>query len=475
MSKITVTMIIVLLCVCVCARAQRTWTLKECIDEAINKNISVNQLQLVNQTNAINLCQSKAGKLPTLNMTDAQTSSSGYSLDPYTYQYTTRSIAINNVALTSSITLYNGYLLLNTVRQNKLVYEAGTKDVEKLKNDITLNVLAAYMQVLMDYDAIEIAQAQVEASSTQEAQTEKFVQFGKVAQLNLFQIQSQLASDKLTKVNAENQLQLDKLTLLQLMQTPVTDDFDIEKVELKELFPETPLSTEKITEISESFLPQIKSASLKTNAASYGLKVAESGWYPKLTLGGTLKTGYSSIKNVLTPTTTYQNSTIGYLNGDPTQPVIAVQPETNINSRPDPFRDQLHNNYSQALSLSLSIPIFNNYQVRSNVAIAKVNVANAQLNEWQTKNDLRKNVEVACTNQVSAGKKLVATEEQLNLEYKTYTDMENKFTAGALDATDFRIEKNNYTKVAMSLIQAKYDYVLKAKIVDFYLGKPFIF
>ena len=301
-----------------------------------------------------------------------------------------------------------------------------------------LNVLAGYMQVLMDYEAIDVAQAQVEETSIQVGETQKFVEFGKVAELSLLQIQSQLAADKLLKVDAENQLQLDKLTLLQLMETPVRSDFDIERQKLSELFPEIPLSAEEIDKISLSFLPQIKSASLKTDASVFSLRMAESGWLPKLLLGGALKTGYSSL-------------------------------------RTDAVSDQFKNNFSQVVTFTLSVPIFNNLQVKSGVAIAKINVLGAQLNEQQTKNDLRKNIEIVYTNQVSAGKKLSAIEEQMDLETRTYTDMKKKYTYGAIDATDFLIEKNNYNKAAMSLIQAKYDYVLKVKMVDFYLGKPLIF
>jgi len=418
--------------------AQQIWTLKACIDTAFNKNISLNQEQLSSQINKINLTQSKAGLLPNLNINDVHNLNYGNSFDPYTYQYTNKDYTNNNLSINSSVTLFNGFFLLNTVRQNKLLYEAGILDVEKIKNDIMLNVLAGYMQVLMDYEAIDVAQAQVEETSIQVGETQKFVEFGKVAELSLLQIQSQLAADKLLKVDAENQLQLDKLTLLQLMETPVRSDFDIERQKLSELFPEIPLSAEEIDKISLSFLPQIKSASLKTDASVFSLRMAESGWLPKLLLGGALKTGYSSL-------------------------------------RTDAVSDQFKNNFSQVVTFTLSVPIFNNLQVKSGVAIAKINVLGAQLNEQQTKNDLRKNIEIVYTNQVSAGKKLSAIEEQMDLETRTYTDMKKKYTYGAIDATDFLIEKNNYNKAAMSLIQAKYDYVLKVKMVDFYLGKPLIF
>jgi len=450
----------------------KTWTLKACIDTAFSRNISLNQSHLNNQINKINLAQSKANELPNLNLSDGQNFNYGYSLDPYTYQYTNQNFASNNVSLNSSVTLFNGYLLINTVKQNKLIYEAGTLDAEKIKNDIMLNVIAGYMQVMMDHDAIDAAQAQVEATNIQVEQTKKFVEFGKVAELNLLQVQSQLASDKLVKVNAENQLQLDKLTLLQLMEMPAANDFDIERQELKDVFTELPVSTDEIDKISESFLPQIKSASLKTNAALFSLKMAENSWLPKLTMTGSVRTGYSSSRSTITEYTSYQQSTVGYLNNDPGQPVIGMVPYTNINKQNDPFSDQVKNNFSQIIGFSLSVPIFNNYQVKNNTAIAKINVMNAQLNEQQTKNDLRKSIETVYTNQVSAGKKLIATEEQMALEKRTYSDMEKKYTFGAIDITSFLIEKNNYNRVSMALIQSKYDYILKLEMVNFYLGKP---
>jgi len=423
---------------CFSVHAQHEWSLKECIDTAYQKNISLNQEQLGSQINRINLTRSKAALLPNLNLNDVHTLNFGSSEDPYTQQNTRQNVTTNNLSLNSSVTLFNGFLLLNTIKQSKLIYEAGTLDVEKTKNDIMLNVVAGYMQVLMDYEAIRLAQSQINESNAQVEQTQQFVKFGKLAELSLLQIQSQLASDKLLMVNAENQLLLDKLTLLQLMEIPVRNDFDIQRVELKDLFPEIPLSTDQIDKISENFLPQIKSASLKTNASYYNLKMAESGWMPRLMLGGAISTGYSNLNN-------------------------------------DTYAGQFNNNFSQQVSVTLAVPIFNNLMVKSNVAIARINVRNAQWSELQTKNDVRKNIELVYTNQVMAGKKLIATQEQMDLEKRTYSDMELKFSVGAVGATEFLVEKNNYNKVAMLLLQAKYDYVLKAKMVDFYLGKPLLF
>jgi outer membrane protein len=328
--------------ICLSVNAQPVWTLKACIDTAYQKNISLNEQQLGSQINRINLIRSKAALLPNLNLNDVHNLNFGSTEDPYTSQYTGQNSSTNDLSLNSSVTLFNGFLLLNTIKQSRLTYEAGTLDVEKTKNDILLNVVAGYMQVLMDYEAIRQAQSQVNETNAQVEQTQQFVTFGKLAELSLLQVQSQLASDKLLMVNAENQLLLDKLTLLQLMETPVRNDFDIQQVELKDLFPEIPISSDEIDKISENFLPQIKSAAMKTDASFYNLKMAESGRLPKLMLGGALITGYSSLNN-------------------------------------GTYTSQFNNNFSQQLSVTLAVPIFNNLIVKSNVAIARINVQNAQL------------------------------------------------------------------------------------------------
>jgi outer membrane protein len=420
--------------ICFSVNAQEKWSLQACFDTAFAKNISLRQGGLNSQVNNIKLAQSKAELLPNLNLTDAHSLNYGNTYEASRNQYVNSNLSINNLSLNSSVTLFNGFYLLNSVRQARLIYDASELDVEKNKNDIMLNVLAAFMQVLMDYEAIDEAQSQMDATSIQVEQTKKFVEFGKVAELSLLQIQSQLAAEKLVKVNAENQLQLDKVTLLQIMNVPVRKDFDIERQELKELFPEIPMSPEEIEKISQGFLPEIKSAALKANASLYNLKMSKSEWLPSLQLHGSLSTLYSSINHNAVP-------------------------------------DQFTNYFGQTLGLTLSVPIFNNLHAKSDVDIARINLLNAQLNEEQTKIDLRKNIEVAYTNMVSAGKNLTVTEEQMELEKRTYTDMEMKYSVGAVNATDFLVEKNNYNKVSMLLIQARYDYVLKSKIIDFYLDK----
>ena len=454
------------------AKAQHVWTFRECLDTALIKNISINQSNLSSQIARINLIQSKAAQLPNLYLNDSHSLNAGFSLDPYTNQYTSQNISSNNLSLNSSVNLFNGHVLLYTIKQNKLIYEAGSLDIDKLKVDVTLNVIAAFMQVLMDYAAIDIANKQVIVTDTLVGQTKKFLQFGKVAELSLLQIQSQLESDKLLQINAENQLKLDKLTLLQLMDTPIDDYFEIRKLVTEDSVLVIIPSSAQINEVSVGFMPQIKSASLRIESSKTSIKVAQCLGIPSLVLSGGLKTGYSSSRSNYTTDTSYLLTTIGYLKGDITQPVTGEVPTYNSNKQIQSLGSQLKNNFGEFVSLTLSVPIFNRYVARNSISIAKINVRYAELNEQQLKNDLRKSIETIYTNQIAAGKKMLAVKEQLDLERRTYSDMAKKYSFGAVDATSFLIEKNNFDKASMSFIQAKYDYALKTKMVDFYLNKP---
>ncbi len=456
---------------CLSIKAQRIWTLQECLDTALIKNISINQGYLSSQIAKINLIQSKANQLPNLYLNDSHSLNSGFSLDPYTNEYTSQNISSNILSLNSSFIIYNGRVLLNTIKQNKLLFEASLLDIDKLKVDITLSVMAAFMQVLMDYEAINISKEQVSASELKVEQTEKQLQFGKVAELSLLQMRSQLASDKLLQINLENQLQLDKLTLLQLMEMPSNEHFEIRQQNIfsyMSFITPTPI---EINSAAIKFMPQVKSATFRIEAANTSISIEKALGIPSLVLSGGLKTGYSSIRSSYTSDTSNQQTTIGYVNGDLSFPVTNMISTFTTHKQIQSMSNQLKNNFGEFITLALTIPIFNKNTARNNISIAKINIRVAELNEQQVKNDLRKTVETVYTNQISAGKKMTTIKEQLDLEQRTFIDMEKKYAFGAVGATDFLIEKNNFNKVSLSFIQAKYDYVLKSKIVDFYLGK----
>ncbi len=445
----------------------KIWTLKECVDTALKKNIQLNETKLTSKINGINYDQSKANLYPDFSVTDGQSFSFGYSTDPTTNQTSKQNIASNNLALNGSVTLYNGFQLKNAIRQSKYLYDAGNFDVEKMKNDIFLDVLADYLQVIYSYKALEIARTQVSNTQAQVEMTAKFVDAGKQAEGTLFQIQSQLATDKASVVSAENQLQISKVTLMQLMELPVSDNFEVDSAAIKEPSVESLISPSDIYSSAEKVMPEIKSAELKTRADVTGIDIAKALALPKLTLGGSIRTAYSSGRNQYSSTSIAEP--IGYLQSDPTQQVLGLVPITT--SKSYPFFRQFQDNFGQSLSLSLTIPIFNSFQAKYGVAKARIIMENSQLAELAVKDQLRKLIEQAYTDLTASVKNYAAAKEILKAEERSYTDMNKKFKEGLISATDYLIEEDKYDKAIQSLIQSKFNYIFKSKIVDFYLGK----
>ena len=451
----------------------RVWTLKDCIEQAWAQNIALNQSQLNNRIYLLNYDQSQYNKLPTLNLGDAQSQDFGRYLNPANNQYTTQNAATNSLSLTGSVTLYNGSRITNQVKQNKLTLESGNLDIETQKNNLALSVLAAYTQVLYYYEAIKIDSAQIEVSKEHLDYTTKNVNAGAQAESAILQMQAQLATDRTTKINDENQLALAKVTLMQYMELPLDNtDFEIDRPQEAEIAANITRSPAEIYKIAEDALPDAKSAMLKTDASRVGILLAQSEIKPKLTLSGSLSTYYSSAASLLSYQSSTQIENIGYLESNPAQKVDGPVTSTYANNEGYPFFNQFRDNFGQGLSLNLSVPIFNNMAYKTDIKRARFTADIAKLNENLVKNQLRKNIESAYTDQVSAAKSYQATGVQLAFEERNFHDFEIKFKAGMINATDYFVEKGNYAKALQAHLSAKYQWIFKTKVVEFYSGNP---
>ena len=450
----------------------KIWSLKDCLDSAFKNNVALNQQRLTSKISKINFDQSKSNTLPTLNFNDAEAFNFGNTFYSGGSQVIRQNTTSNNPSLTSSVVLFNGFKYRNLIKENKLNYDASTLDIETQKNNLALNITAAYVLVLFEYDAVTITQRQIDADSEQVARTEKYVAVGQTPEDSLYQIQAQLAADRAVKVNAENQLQLSNLQLEQLMEMPITPFFEILRPELTAIPQNIASSSAEIYRLAEQSFPEVKSAAMKTNAAGVDLLVSKAAIIPSLSLNGSLGTAYYSALSRVSYQTIYQNETIGYLQNNPSENVVGPVPVTTSNTQHYPFFNQFKDNFSQLVSLNLSVPIFNNFKANNNIRLSKIGVESARLNEQAVKNQLRKNIEQAYTDQLAAYNNFMATGEQLHAETKSYNDMRIKMNVGLVNVTNFLIEENNYYKAALANLQAKYEYIFKTKVVDFYTGIP---
>ncbi len=425
----------------------KTWTFQQCLDTALQRNISVNQTRMSNELNKIGLEQSKAARYPSVSASANGGLSIGKNVNPTTNAFVTESYYSSNFGVSGNYNLFNGMQTANTIRQERINVNAGQFDIEKAKNDVTLNITTGYLQVLFAYEILSAAKSQEAATEAQVDRTDKMVTAGKSPESDLLQIKSQLATDNLSVINAENQLALAKVTLMQLMEIPISDNFDVVVPAMEENAKALMQTNEDIYQKSLSVLPQIASAKLKTSASEMGLKVSEGAQWPRLSLGANTNSNYASSR----------------------------KKGTNVNPEGYPFYQQLWDNIGQSFSLGLSIPIYSNRQIKSSIEMAKINVITTKLNEQNTRNVLRKSVEQTYTDLRAAVKKYEATKQQLAAVESVYQNAEKKYTVGVMSATDFLIQKNNFTQSQSSLIQSKYDYIFKSKILDFYQGKAIQF
>lgn len=442
-----------LLCLVLCGaslvtRAQeRRWNFQQCIDTALVHNISVNQSRLTNEANKVSLEQTKASRIPSLSASLSEALNFGKNVDPTTNQFVTQAYHATNAGISSSLNLFNGLQTSNTIRQNRLNVQAGAYDIEKVKNDVILNITTGYLQVLFAYEALSNARNQAGATEAQVNRTRLMVEAGKVPETNLLEIRAQFATDNLAVINAENQLDMAKVTLMQLMEIPIQDSFEIEVPLFAGEVADPLLTNEEIYKKSLEVQPQITGASLRTNAALTALKVSEGARWPRLNLSAGMNTNYASSRRQGT----------------------AVNPEGY------PFFDQMWDNIGQSFGLGLSIPIYSNRQIKSNIDRAKINAMNAQLNEQNTRNALRKTIEQTYVDLRAARKRYEASLEQLAALEASYRNAEKKYEVGVMNATDFLVQKNGYTQSQSNLLQAKYEYIFRSKILGFYQGEAIRF
>lgn len=445
----------------------KEWTLRECIDQATKRNILVQQEVLNSEVSEINLYQSRAARIPTLFGAASQNFQFGRSVDPSTNQFVQQNYRTNNFSLNSSIVLFNGFQNNNTIEQNKLLYKASIYDVQTVQNDIALGVASAYAQVLFSKEQLENARKQVEISEAQLLRTEKLVQAGTLPELNFLQMKSQLSADRMAMINAENNLTMARVTLMQLMEMPVSKDFEVATPDLS-----APSELKEIEEDSEIIyqsalqtLPQIQSASIRKSGAIIGLRVARGARLPRLTLNASVFTFYSSINSLYS--VSYLPQIIGFVDGS-NAPVVTKMPIRE--SRDYPFFNQLNDKVGEQVSLNLTVPILNNRLIRSNIERAKVNYKLSELNEQNGKNQIRKNVEQAYADYLAAIKRYDAAQEALTAAEASFLNAEKRFNVGLLNTTEFFVQKNNLVTTQSNLTQAKYDFYFRKTVLDFYKG-----
>ncbi len=432
----------VLLLIFTSAQAQETWSLQKCIDYALENNIQIKQQKLNSDYYGNQLNQAKNNRLPNLNASLQNNMSFGRSLGSDNTYIDVNSNATSGY-ISANVTVWNGFTLNNAIKAADMDLHASLEDMQKAKDDMMLNIAASYLEILFADELKAVAEELLKITQLQIDRTQKLVDAGSLAKGSLLEIEAQYAREDVDVINAQNRLQLAYLALYQLLELPSTESFLIEKPTLPEIGADLTLfNSMDIFKNAVQLKPSVKSAEFKLEGARKSLLIAKGNLYPTLSFGG----NYNNLYN--------NKYTYPY-------------PSTEIMS----FKDQFKSNQRYGFGFSLSIPIFNRFQTRTNISNAQIQVESNELQLQSTKNALRKDIEQAYTNALAAFKRYAANQKTVVSSKEAFRYTEEKFNVGMVNSVEYNQSKTNLSKAQSDLLQAKYEFIFRTKILDFYNGK----
>jgi Outer membrane protein len=441
--------------------AQEKWSLEKCINYAKEHNIDLQLRKLDAEIQSNNTTQSKFDLLPTLNGSTSYDFSYGRTLKADN-TYGDINTQSGSLGLSANVTLFNGFQKYNTIKQNELDLKASLQDVEEAKENLALNITSSYLNILFNKELLQVAQEKLKVTKLQIKRTEVLVEAGTLPKGTLMEQKAQAAREELEVVNASNNLDLALLELAQLLDLENPAEFDISIPELPVLnATRSMVNPESVFINALEFRPEMKAARFRLESSEKGLVIAKGQRAPRLSMSGYWGSSYSK-----------DFAEMGLLR-DPSGDLVLDDEGrtiTTIIREEMKLNDQLSNRENKAFGFNLSIPIFNGGQVNRNIANAKINIDRSKLNMENRKNILRKEIQQAHANAKAAMNKYFSSETAVSSTEEAFRYTEEKFNLGLVNSVDYNQEKNNLFQAKSNLLQAKYEYIFRTKILDFYNG-----
>lgn len=457
--------------------SSNVWTLKQCVEYALANNLTIKRSAFGVQSYSLDYKQAQWSMAPNLNANLSYGYNWGRSLNPVTYQYTVEQLNAINPSVSSSVTLFNGLRIQNTVRQSERNFHASEQDLVKAKNDVMLNIALLYINVIFNKEQLQNARFQLASSQAQLERVRKQVSAGALPRSEELNLDAQSATNEVNVINQENILNLSLLQLKQALQLPASTPLDVVlmDIEVEDLILDQ--SRDQIYDIAQQSMPEIKSARLKVESSYYAVKAAKGNMLPRLSLNGSINSNYSSAsdkpRNVpIDGDSIIVTQPIGFVENT-SQRVLTVSryPATR---REESYgrHQQLQDNIYRSLGLTLSIPILNGMQARYGWQRSMINREIAMINAKETENTLRQNVETAYNNAVAASKTYNSSLRQVQAREEAFRMMEQRMNAGAANSFEYQVSQNDLFRARTDATRAKYDLIFRKKVLDFYQGKP---
>jgi outer membrane protein len=418
----------------------KTLTIQQCVDLAIQNNLAIRQSEIQMETNGVQFRQAKDNLLPQINGTLSQGNNYGRSISNTNNGYVNQENGSGSYSLNGNLLLFNGLQLQNAIKQNALAYDASRMDLQQQKDNITLNVIVAYLTVLGNQELLDIARSQAVVDSQQVARLQIQNQEGSIAPATLYDLMGQYATDKVNVVNADNAYEISKVSLFNLLNIPYQRTAVYEMVKMNIDINDFGGSSDSIFQNALNFIPNIKAMDLRVQSFQKSIAVTRGKLFPSLYFYGNLNSNYSSIA-------------------------------TNSTGEKIAFGDQVKNNRYESIGLQLNIPILNYLSGRNNVKIAKLNYQNAKVLATSSRYQLQQLVETAWQNLRAAYGQYKGYLDQVHAYGESFRTAEIRFNEGVITSVDYVIAKNNYDRANTNLSAARFTYIFRTKILEYYQGR----
>ena len=419
-------------------QAQETWDLQRCINHAIEHNLSIKQKEAARDQSEVELNTAQWSRMPNLNGNIGQSFNFGRALQADN-TYGNRNTRNTNFSLGTNIPLFTGMQIPNNIALSKLNLKAATEDLAKAKEDISIQVASYFLQVLFNEELVKIARNQVTLSQEQLDRKVAFFKNGKASEAEVLEAKSRLAQDQLSLVQAENNHQLALLDLSQLLELPSPENFRISVPDING-FTANLSMPEEIYAQAMMNKPAIKAAQYRLQGAEKSVKIAQSSYYPQLSFGAGIGTNYYHLSGI-------ENA---------------------------PFSTQWDQNMNKYLQFSLSIPIFNRFQTRNRVKSARIQRTALSWQLEESKKSLYKEIQQAYYNALAAESKYKSSQSATESANASFKLISEKYANGKASATEYNEMRTAWMKSLSDGIQAKYEFIYRSKILDFYKGIPLV-
>ncbi|ULQ52450.1 TolC family protein [Flavihumibacter fluvii] len=458
------------------------WDLRRCVDYAIKNNISVKQSDVQKRIADLLYDQNKKGRIPNANFSTNSGYQFGRSIDPTTNLFTNQQLLFQGYQFNTDITIFNWNRISSNIASSRLASEAAAADLEKNRNDISLNVATSYLAALLSKVQIEIVKVQLQQSQNQLSDTRKRVEAGTVPELNAVDLEAQVARDSSTLITAVSTFELNLLSLKALLNLDAAVPFSITipPVDQIPVDPIAELQPALVFDLAMKNQPAQKANELRKRSLEYDVKSAHAALYPTLSAFGGLASNFanSNLKGAgfdflgYNPTGPY--SAVVDVNGTltpvQTPNIQAKQVNKSFGEMWNGWGTQMSNNFRQNIGLAISVPIFSGYQARTSYLRTKLNVENQNLVIDQANQKLKQDIYTAYTNAMSSLQKYNASKTSMNAAQRSYDFASRRYELGLLSTLELITSQTNLTRAKIDVANAQFDYVFRMKVLEFYKG-----